>query len=213
MHWSAGKRTILTIHGLFRLQYRNTHEVGELAKTQTIQRPKRKTAPRAQIRGPGKCEIELCVNGQIVRLWVEPRRTLLDALRIELGLTGTKKVCDEGQCGACTVILEGRPVYSCMTLAMECEGSAIETIENLARNGELHPIQRAFIDHDAFQCGFCTPGQIMTLKAFLDQNPDPSLEEIKRALSGNLCRCGAYLRIAQAGLDAARRLTEQKKTP
>ena len=170
-------------------------------------------ASKAQVRGPNKCEIQLQVNGQTVKLWIEPRRTLLDALRIDLGLTGTKKVCDEGQCGACTVILDGKPVYACMTLAIECEGSKIETIEGLACNGQLHAIQQAFIDHDAFQCGFCTPGQIMTLKAFFAQNPNPSLEEIKRAVAGNLCRCGAYLRIAQAGLDAARRLTEQKKTP
>lgn len=169
-------------------------------------RPARRKAKKAQLRGPDKCEIELSVNGQIVKLWVEPRRTLLDALRIDLGLTGTKKVCDEGQCGACTVILDGKPIYSCMTLAIECEGREIETIEDIARNGQLHPIQQAFIDHDAFQCGFCTPGQIMTLKALFDENPNRSLEEIKRAVSGNLCRCGAYLRIAQAGLDAAQRL-------
>ncbi len=177
-----------------------------MPKTQTIQRTKRKTLPKAHVRGPEKCDIQLRVNGQIVKLWVEPRRTLLDALRIDLGLTGTKKVCDEGQCGACTVIVAGKPVYSCMTLAIECEGEEIETIEGLSHNGELHPIQQAFIDHDAFQCGFCTPGQIMMLKAFLDQNLNRSLEEIKRAVSGNLCRCGAYLRIAQAGVDAAHHL-------
>jgi len=168
-------------------------------------------AAKNRPRGPQKCEIHLQVNGRTEKIWVEPRRTLLDALRLDLGLTGTKKVCDEGQCGACTVILDGKPVYSCLTLAIECEGYPIETVEGLAQDGRLHPIQEAFIAQDALQCGFCTPGQIMALKAFLAKNPRPSLDEIKRAVSGNLCRCGAYLRIAQAGLEAARRLAAEHK--
>jgi len=173
--------------------------------------PQDKVGAANRPRGPQKCEIHLQINGHAERIWVEPRRTLLDALRLELGLTGTKKVCDEGQCGACTVILDGKPVYSCLTLALECEDRPIETIEGLAQDGRLHPIQEAFIAQDALQCGFCTPGQIMSLKAFLDKNPRPTLAEIKRAVSGNLCRCGAYLRIAQAGLEAARRLAEEHK--
>jgi aerobic-type carbon monoxide dehydrogenase small subunit (CoxS/CutS family) len=163
-------------------------------------RPKRVKIP---VRGPGKTPITLIVNGQAHELLVEPRRTLLDALRKDLGLTGAKKACDEGTCGACTVLLNGKPIYACMALAIECEGRAIETIEGLARDGKLHPIQQAFIEEDALQCGFCTPGQIMAVKALLDANPSPTLEDVKRALSGNLCRCGAYPKIFKAALRAA----------
>jgi len=129
----------------------------------------------------------------------EPRRTLLDALRHNLGLTGAKKACDRGNCGACTVQLDGRAVYSCLVLAVDCAGREVTTIEGLA-NGEreLHPLQRAFIEADAFQCGYCTPGQIMSLKALFDRTAQPSDEEIERALSGNLCRCGAYQHIVKA---------------
>jgi xanthine dehydrogenase YagT iron-sulfur-binding subunit len=139
------------------------------------------------------------VDGADHALVLEPRRTLLDALRCELGLTGTKKVCDMGDCGACTVLVDGRAMYSCLLLAVDCEGRQITTIEGLTRDGELDPVQQAFIEADAFQCGFCTPGQIMSLKALLDENPAPSDEEILRAVSGNLCRCGAYLNILRAG--------------
>jgi aerobic-type carbon monoxide dehydrogenase small subunit (CoxS/CutS family) len=137
-------------------------------------------------------------------VFCEPRRTLLDVLRSNLGLTGTKKGCDEGTCGACTVLLNGRSVYSCLTLAVDCEGHRIETIEGLSKDGELHPVQQAFIEQDAAQCGFCTPGQVLSLKALLDSNPDPSPQEVRRAVSGNLCRCGAYSKIIQAGLSAAK---------
>jgi len=163
-------------------------------------RPKRVKIPA---RGPGKTPITLIVNGQAHELLVEPRRTLLDALRKDLGLTGAKKACDEGTCGACTVLLDSKPIYACMALAIECEGRAIETIEGLARDGKLHPIQQAFIEEDALQCGFCTPGQIMAVKALLDANPSPTLEDVKRALSGNLCRCGAYPKMFKAALRAA----------
>jgi xanthine dehydrogenase YagT iron-sulfur-binding subunit len=163
-------------------------------------RPKRAKIP---VRGPGKTLITLTVNGQAHEVLVEPRRTLLDVLRKDLGLTGAKKACDEGTCGACTVLLDGKPIYACMALAIECEGRAIETIEGLARDGKLHPIQQAFIEEDALQCGFCTPGQIMAVKALLDANPSPTLEDVKRALSGNLCRCGAYPKIFKAALRAA----------
>src|SRR2546422_238854 len=120
-------------------------------------------------------------------------------------LTGTKKVCDEGTCGACTVLVDGRPVYSCMTLAVTSEGKRVETIEGLAKDGELHPVQRAFIDADAFQCGFCTPGQIMSIVALLRENPTPTEEDVRRAVAGNLCRCGAYPNIVAAGVSAGRR--------
>ncbi|MBI3660260.1 (2Fe-2S)-binding protein [Candidatus Acetothermia bacterium] len=162
------------------------------------------------VRGPHKVPIRLFVNNQDYALHVEPRRTLLDALRKDLGLTGAKKVCDEGTCGACTVIVDGKPVYSCLTLAIECEDKSIETIEALAQDGKLHALQQAFIEEDAYQCGFCTPGQIMSLKALLDENPNPTLDDVKRAVSGNLCRCGAYPKIFRAGLRAAEILRSKK---
>lgn len=145
------------------------------------------------------------MNGQSVAVMAPPRRTLLDTLRESLGLTGTKKVCDEGTCGACTVLIDGRPVYSCMTLAVACEGKAIETIEGLAKDGELHPVQRAFIDADAFQCGFCTPGQVMSVVALIRDTPSPTEDDVRRAVAGNLCRCGAYPNIVRAGVSAGKR--------
>lgn len=167
--------------------------------TKAVRPKKRKIA----VRGPGKTPVKLIVNGEMHEVLVEPRRTLLDALRKDLGLTGTKKACDEGTCGACTVLVDGKPIYACMALALECEGKPIETIEGLSHNGKLHPVQQAFIEEDALQCGFCTPGQIMSVKALLDENPKPTLEDVKCALAGNLCRCGAYLKIFKAALRAA----------
>ena len=155
--------------------------------------------------GLGKVKITLRVNDASFDLFVEPRQTLLDTLRKDLKLTGAKKGCDEGTCGACTVIMDGKTIYSCVTLAVECEGHAIETIEGLSKDGALHPVQEAFIEADGFQCGFCTPGQILSVKALLDSNKNPSTEEIKRAVSGNLCRCGAYPKIIQAARIAAKR--------
>jgi xanthine dehydrogenase YagT iron-sulfur-binding subunit len=139
----------------------------------------------------------LRVNGRDQELLGEPRLTLLDALRDRLGLTGTKKVCDMGDCGACTVLVEGRAMYSCLILAIDCQDVAITTIEGVA-NGTLDPIQQAFIDCDALQCGYCTPGQVMSLKALFEANPEPAEAEIERAISGNLCRCGAYANILAA---------------
>ena len=155
--------------------------------------------------GPDKVRVILQVNGDQHEVFIEPRQTLLDTLRKHLGLTGAKKGCDEGTCGACTVLLNGKAIYSCLTLAVECEGQSIETIEALSKDGRLHPIQQAFIDKDGYQCGFCTPGQILALKALLDQKSDPSADEIKRAVSGNLCRCGAYPKIVEAALAAAKK--------
>jgi len=159
------------------------------------------------------------LNGDQHRLAVEPRRTLLDALRVDLDLTGTKKVCDMGDCGACTILLDGRAVYACLTLAVDCEGRDIVTIEGLTAGAEpsaasepalsaakdqgLDPVQRAFVEADAFQCGFCTPGQVMSVRALLTERPSPTEDEVRRAVSGNLCRCGAYQNIVQAGLRAA----------
>jgi aerobic-type carbon monoxide dehydrogenase small subunit (CoxS/CutS family) len=138
--------------------------------------------------------VTLSVNGAQHAFRVEPRRTLLDALRNDLGLTGAKKACDMGNCGACTTLVDGRAAYACLLLAIDCAGREITTIESL----ENDPLQRAFIEADAFQCGFCTPGQIMSLKALFDENPQPSDDDIVRAVSGNLCRCGAYRNIVRA---------------
>jgi xanthine dehydrogenase YagT iron-sulfur-binding subunit len=160
--------------------------------------------PKDAIRGPGKVPVELQVNGGSYFLEVEPRRTLLDALRFDLNMTGTKKVCNMGECGACTVLMDGKAVYSCLVLAIECEGHEIRTAECLAQGDNLDPIQQAFIDEDAFQCGFCTSGQEMAIKALLDSNPNPGTDEIRRAVSGNICRCGAYPHILKAAEAAAR---------
>jgi aerobic-type carbon monoxide dehydrogenase small subunit (CoxS/CutS family) len=158
-----------------------------------------------QFRGPAAQDLSLSVNGRQVTVHVPPHRSLLDTLRESLGLTGAKKVCNEGDCGACTVIVDGRTVYSCLTLAIACEGKTVETIEGLAADGELHPVQQAFIDHDAYQCGFCTPGQVLSVVALLRADPDAREDDVKRAVCGNLCRCGAYTNIVAAGVAAARR--------
>ena len=147
--------------------------------------------------------ITLRVNGTEHPVELEPRRTLLDALRHDLGLTGAKKGCDMGNCGACTVLVDGRAMYSCLLLAIDCAGREIATVEGLCDGDELDPIQRAFIEADAFQCGFCTPGQIMSVKALLNETPTPTEEEIVRAVSGNVCRCGAYRNIVRAARIAA----------
>jgi xanthine dehydrogenase YagT iron-sulfur-binding subunit len=145
-----------------------------------------------KVYGPGKVPVELTVNGQKHTLQLEPRVTLLDALRDQLDITGAKRVCDRGECGACTVVLDNRAVYACSVLAIEAQGKAITTVETLMQGETLHPIQQAFVDNDASQCGFCTPGFVMAFKAFVDQHPNASPQEIRRGLSGNLCRCGTY---------------------
>jgi aerobic-type carbon monoxide dehydrogenase small subunit (CoxS/CutS family) len=147
--------------------------------------------------------VALHVNGAQRPLEVEPRRTLLDVLRLELDLTGAKRSCDMGNCGACTVLVDGHANYSCLLLAVDCAGRAITTIEGIAPQGALHPVQQAFVEADALQCGYCTPGQIMSLCGLLNENSSPTDEEIVRAVSGNLCRCGAYRNIVRAGRIAA----------
>jgi xanthine dehydrogenase YagT iron-sulfur-binding subunit len=156
--------------------------------------------------GPGAVPITLQINGHAHSLEVEPRVTLLDALRNHLDITGAKKVCDRGVCGACTVILDGRPVYACNVLAIEAEGHRLETIEGLGTADQLHPVMAAFVEHDAQQCGFCTPGFVVACKAFLDKHPDPTREDVERGLGGNLCRCGTYAGVREAVLDAAQSL-------
>jgi carbon-monoxide dehydrogenase small subunit len=154
--------------------------------------------------------IALKVNGESHEVAVEPRLTLLEVLRDMVGLTGTKNGCSLGNCGSCTVLLNGKPVASCLVLAVEAQGKEVMTIEGLAQNGELHPMQQAFIDHGALQCGFCTPGMILSAKALLDENPDPTEDEVKEALSGNLCRCTGYTDAVNAILDVAERMKEAK---
>ncbi len=154
--------------------------------------------------GPGEVTITLRVNGRDRTLSVEPRTTLLDALRNRLDLTGSKKVCDRGTCGACTVLKDGRPIYACTTLAIDVQGSEIATIEGLGTPDRLSPVQAAFVEHDAQQCGFCTPGFVVACTSFLEKNPDPTPEQIRTGLGGNLCRCGTYEGIKRAVLDAAK---------
>lgn len=142
--------------------------------------------------------IELQVNGSFYYLEIKPSKTLLEVLRDDLGLTGTKEGCDGGECGACTILLDGEPILSCLMLAIEAQGKSITTIEGLAKNGKLDVIQKAFIEEGAFQCGFCTPGMILSAKALFDRNPSPTTEEMKEAISGNLCRCTGYIKPIRA---------------
>lgn len=164
-------------------------------------------APRmeagVEVWGPGPVPVRLRINDKPVDLLLEPRATLLDALRNELELTGAKRVCDRGTCGACTVLLDGDPVYACSILAITVQYTPIQTVESLGRPGELDSLPAAFVEHDAQQCGFCTPGFVMASKALLDHNPNPTLKDIHHALSGNFCRCGTYAGMRQAVLAAA----------
>jgi xanthine dehydrogenase YagT iron-sulfur-binding subunit len=150
------------------------------------------------VHGPGKVPMEFSINGKGYKSNLEPRVTLLDALRDQFELTGAKRVCDRGECGACTVLVENKTVYACSMLAIEAQHKAITTVEALMRDGKLHPVQQAFVENDASQCGFCTPGFIVSCKAFLDQHPHPAADDIRRGLAGNLCRCGTYDGIRKA---------------
>ncbi len=153
--------------------------------------------------GPGAIPVTLHVNGKEQTIQIEPRTTLADALRVHMGLTGTKVICDRGSCSGCTVLLDKTPVNSCMMLALDAVGHRVTTIEGLAENGEMHPVQAAFIKHDAMQCGFCTPAMVMTCSALLERNPKPTEDDVRNATAGNLCRCGTYPRIFAATLEAA----------
>ena len=153
--------------------------------------------------------LALAVNGETVETSFAPYKTLLEVLREDLGLTGTKHGCELGECGACAVLIDGEPQLSCLVLALECEGKAIDTVEGLARGAELHPLQAAFADLGAAQCGYCTPGILMTAKALLAHEPHPSRERINEAISGNLCRCTGYQQIVEAIEEGARRMSDE----
>jgi len=153
--------------------------------------------------GPGPACFTLTINGQSKALQVEPRTTLLNALRNHLDLTGAKLVCDRGSCGACTVHVDGKPVYSCMMLAIDAQGKKITTVEGLGTPERMDPVQAAFVDNDALMCGFCTPGLVMSVRALLNKTPKPTLEQVREACAGNLCRCGTYPRVFDAALAAA----------
>ncbi|TIM64467.1 MAG: (2Fe-2S)-binding protein [Mesorhizobium sp.] len=156
-----------------------------------------------EVLGPGLIPIDLTINGRRHPVQAEPATTLVDVLRNHLGLTGTKIGCDRGACSACTVWLDGQPASSCMTLALDARGRNITTIEGLAEGGKLHPVQQAFVEHDALQCGFCTPGMVMSCAALIDREPDAGIDEVKAAISGHLCRCGTYPNIFAAVLAVA----------
>lgn len=173
-----------------------------------------RTLPRDPETSADPIPVEAHVNGDRVRRVVSPGRTLLEFLRYDLGLTGSKQGCDKGDCGACTVLLGGKPVLSCITLAAETDGRTVETVESLARGTKLHPLQEEFVRHGAAQCGFCTPGMLMSAKAWLDSGPsggEALREQIRFALSGNLCRCTGYTKILDAVEEAARRMREQRE--
>ena len=178
---------------------------GALATTVVGDLGKPLPAAAAEVAEKGEMvHVSLQVNGRRHRFKVEPRWSLLDVLREKLGLTGPKLGCGRGECGACTVLIDGRPRYACLTLALEADGKAITTVEGLLKGDELSPVQKAFWDNDAMQCGYCTPGQIMAAEGLLRVNPNPSIEEIRRGMSGNLCRCGSYAHIFKAVEQAAK---------
>ena len=161
--------------------------------------------------GKGKRHLALTVNGMVVEGDVDCRMTLAEFLREELGLTGTKVGCNRAECGACTVLLNGNPVYSCTMLAVDAVGKEVLTIEGLADEGNLHPLQEAFIEHDALQCGYCTPGMILSAKALLDRNPRPTEDDVRNAIDGNLCRCGSYPNIIEATIAASEKRAQKER--
>jgi xanthine dehydrogenase YagT iron-sulfur-binding subunit len=156
--------------------------------------------------GPDAVPITLKINGKPVNVTVEPRTTLLDAMRNNAGITGVKRVCDRATCGACTAIIDGKAVYSCTTLAIDAQGKNIETIEGFTSDTKMHPVSAAFVKHDAQQCGYCTPGFVVAAKNFLDRHPNPTREDVEKGLGGNLCRCGTYVGVREAVLEAAKNM-------
>lgn len=178
--------------------------VGVAVAKEALSAPSAAPAPSAELPAAEPTKLTLTVNGRTHKVLVEPRDTLLSVLREKLGLTGTKPGCERGECGACTVLIDGVPRYSCLTLALEAEGKQVTTVEGLMEGEELGPVQKAFVEEDAFQCGYCTPGQVVAAEGLLRANPDPTLDEIRLGMSGNLCRCGAYAHIFNAVGKAAR---------
>ena len=192
--------------GLTRRKFLRAVGLGGTALTPDVVGPGAETieAPGAALVGPGAVPIRLRVNGVEHTLEVESRLTLLDAIRDQLRLIGTKRACDRGECGACTVLVNGRPIYACTMLAVSAQGMEITTIEALSAAGRLDPLQAAFIKHDALECGLCTPGFLMALKALLLTNPHPGEDEVRLALAGNLCQCGMYPRVIAAVEEATK---------
>jgi len=169
------------------------------------------TVDGAQVKvyGPTKVPVTLSINGSAKSVSVQPRTTLLDLLRNDLDLTGAKRVCDRSTCGACTVHVDGKAAYACSILAIDAQGRKVTTVESLEQGGKLHPVQQAFVDNDAQQCGFCTPGFVMACKAFLDKTPNPTPQQIERGLGGNLCRCGTYVGVRAAVAQAASQVPQR----
>jgi xanthine dehydrogenase YagT iron-sulfur-binding subunit len=163
-------------------------------------------APAVPVSGPDAVTITLKVNGKPMRVEIEPRETLLDVLRNKLDHTAAKRVCDRGTCGACTVILNNKAVYACTVLAIDAQGREIQTLEGIAQGAKPHPLVAAFVNHDAQQCGYCTPGFVVASKAFLDRNPNPTAADLKNGLGGNLCRCGTYVGVREAVLETAKQM-------
>lgn len=187
--------------GVSRRTFLKSTGVGSLAVGVVAAREAEAQVPVRSV-GPGEVSVTLNVNGKRVDLKIEPRVTLLDAIRQRAALTGNKRGCDRGACGACTMIVDGRTVYACSTLAIEVQGKQIRTVEGLSTGNTLHPVQQAFCDVDALMCGFCTPGFIMATVALLEKNPRPTEEQVRRGLDGNICRCGTFVRIKEAAMTA-----------
>jgi xanthine dehydrogenase YagT iron-sulfur-binding subunit len=189
--------------GFSRRDFLKSAGVGSLAATVAGVADAEAQTAGARAVGPGEVPVTLNVNGRRIELRIEPRVTLLDALRMRADLTGNKRVCDRGQCGACTMIVDGRTRYACSTLAIEVQGVPIRTVDGLASGNTLHPVQQAFCDADGLMCGFCTPGFIMASVALLEKTPKPTETQLRRGLDGNICRCGTFVRIREAVLRVA----------
>jgi len=202
---NVGKKQGMTRRGF--IQAMGTSAVGASLSGAALAAANQKEPPEKILSAADTVKINLHINGTDRAVLVEPRWTLLYVLREVIGLTGTKEGCSRGECGACTVLMDGVPRYACMTLAVEAEGRHITTLEGLMQGEELGPVQTAFLEEDAFQCGYCTPGQIMSVHGLLEKTPQPSMEEIRVGVSGNLCRCGAYNHIFRAASNAAERKT------
>lgn len=203
MKKGQGRRNCRCGNGVTRREFLMSAGVGAMAVAASGSISAGEASGVEAVRPGEMTRVTLMINGRRHRLLVEPRWPLLYVLREKLGLTGTKVGCERGECGACTVLMDDVPRYACMTLAVEAEGSTIVTLEGLMKGEELGPVQRAFLEHDAFQCGYCTPGQIMAVEGLLRASPEPSLEEVQRGVSGNLCRCGTYPHIFKAAKRAA----------